>query len=296
MRHPLPTVLATLLVAVACAPAGGSATVTLSGRVAGESGYEDHDRTYTFGAAEASADYNVTISQHTANYEADADGPFGPLASFVVYVPSLAYGPFAGTASITSASRGTAVVGNITGEIEEIAWTGNARHPVEVSGTFEGTLLGMAYGGEQETLEATDGSFTYAPRCDSAVGGSAYFLYCGSFADKGVPVDYGALTTVYDDCPADVRAAFVGDDGAAMSWDGAGFRIDGGPAYQCLRTHEGARVHCGVEKRGIDADGCTWEGTALAAPGRADVSVVAFARPTGDCGEVTRCTTWVQFP
>jgi hypothetical protein len=275
----------------------GSASVKLKGKVFnGSEGAIDVDESYSFDAPEASPDYNTVVNAHTAAYSADDSGPFKRVATMTVYIPSLVVGPFEGSLSFNGSSRGTAMTGNIKGDVKEINFTGDGDYPVEVTGTFEGRLLGMSYGGTQEELNATDGKFTYRPRCDSTVGGSKYFLYCGSNIKDDDKFEYGPWQVRYDDCPAAVREAFAGREGRKARWNKGDFEIDGAEeSLDCVRTMEDTRAICGTSADGIKAAGCSWDATAIGSATGDTMNLTIFARSSGSCeGGLVRCTSVLQ--
>lgn len=273
----------------------GSASVHLKGDLILN---ESVDRRFEFGPPEASPGIDPVLNVHTAWYTAENDAPLGRVTSLTLYLPVLRFGPVDGTVAVSSSSRNSALSGPAKYQVEDIRFTGDGGHPVDVHGTFTGQLLGMHIGGgKQEQLEATDGRFTYRPSCESTAGGEKSFMYCGTHSDGSEDITFGEWEVKADDCPTEIREAFAGTPGAEKSWKGTSFSVRGAKhGLSCVRTMEGTRAICGTQVKGMKAAGCSWRATAIGSGGASALNLMVFAEGSGNCEESVppSCVAWLQ--
>ncbi len=180
-------------------------------------------------------------------------------------------------------------------------FTGDGARPVEVAGKSR------PFRGVEPPPEAglrAELEFSFRSNCDQR---GAPFMFCGAgpSVDDRTAVKRFTIDAVRGSpgCPAEVLRPFLGDgQGAEVTWNaGASLQVSGAQALPCVvtRTFDELRL-CGAEQRGVTADGCTWDVSALGwfsstGGGRADLWVGAVARE-GCARAITYCNTDAQAP
>lgn len=289
-------VLVPLLLAAACAPREGSYTVSWDYTLNGESStgmrtialtggrqslkhyplggiYMASDEKTTFKPTEQlydSADYTTQrLTEEEPSMDPAKRVPVAVALDQLHKIPLV--GPVHGTIFVTGMTSDEKA--NL--EVTRVRLTGDAQDPVQVDGAFDIHLVGMrVVNGKQNDVKAK-GSFTIFASCSEESTHTAFYCpgnvgwneqteqaqYYGTSRVVAPRNEESTFPSYPAPCPEGIWSAFVKGDAHFER----GSLDAGGKPLVC----EGHFCHASAT---VDADGCTWEATAIAEVGAALVS------------------------